>query len=195
MRCRFPFSSRWRSTARYGNPGQPPKRNFRITGSQSLRAGGRDMAAACAITILCGFSFPRYSYLAAAHLPGGRRGGQGMGKGIYPRKITDWLHVALAAAGITFAVGTVVLVVLCLLAHAGNAGVVIRLRGPGVGLSGLVIRWICAESSALGGGRSDRDDSAGRSAVRHEGGRRPRASFGGKIRRYRACPEFRRERR
>ena len=126
-----------------------PERQRRL-----LRAVVGTLAIACAITILCGFSFPRYSYtwlplicLAAGAVVEAWR------RGIYPRNITDWLHVALAATGITFAVGTVVLVVLCLIARAGNPIVLFGSAALGVVLSVLIIRWILQnhQPRAVGG--------------------------------------------
>jgi hypothetical protein len=121
---------------------------------QLLRAVVGTMAAACAITILCGFSFPRYSYswLPLICLAEGAVA-EAWIRGIYPRKITDWLHVGLAAAGITFAVGTIVLVVLCLRAHSGNAIVLFASASLGLILSVSIVRWILQnhQPRAVGG--------------------------------------------
>ncbi len=112
------------------------------------------LAAACVITILCGFSFPRYSYswLPLICLVAGAVVEAWM-RGIYPRKITDWLHVALAAAGIAFMVGIIVLVVLCLIAHEGSPAVLYGSAALGLVLSVLIIGWILRDNQrwAVGG--------------------------------------------
>jgi 4-amino-4-deoxy-L-arabinose transferase-like glycosyltransferase len=121
---------------------------------QLLRAVAGTLAVACGITILCGFSFPRYSYswLPLICLVAGAVVEAWM-RGIYPRKITDWLHVALVAAGIGFAVAMVVLVVLCSKEHTGNAVVLFGSVALGLILNVLIIRWTVQNhlSRAVGG--------------------------------------------
>jgi 4-amino-4-deoxy-L-arabinose transferase-like glycosyltransferase len=110
---------------------------------QLLRALVGTLATACVITVLCGFSFPRYSYswLPLICLVAGAVVEAWM-RGIYPRRVTDWLHVALAAAGIAFTVGIIVLVVLCLIAHEGSRAVLFGSAALGLVLNVLIVRWI-----------------------------------------------------
>jgi hypothetical protein len=115
-----------------------PERQRRL-----LRALMGTLATACVITMLCGFSFPRYSYswLPLICLVAGAVAEAWM-RGIYPRKITDWLHVALVAAGIAFMVGIIVLIVLCMIAHEGRPAVLFGAAALGLVLNILIIRWI-----------------------------------------------------
>jgi len=108
-----------------------------------LRGAVGTLAAACAISILCGFSFPRYSYswLPIICLVSGAVV-QAWIDGIYQRKLTDWLHVMLAGAGVTYAIGIMVLVILCRRAGAGNSIALVGSFGVAAMLCALMIRWI-----------------------------------------------------
>jgi len=117
---------------------------------QLLRALVGTLVAACVITILCGFSFPRYSYswlplicpVAGAVVEAWRRE-------IFPRRITDWLHVALAGVGIAFAVGMLVMAILCGKEHVGNAVLLFGVAALAVILSIAIIRWILRDNRIL----------------------------------------------
>jgi 4-amino-4-deoxy-L-arabinose transferase-like glycosyltransferase len=108
-----------------------------------VRAIVGTLATACIVTMLCGFSFPRYSYswLPLMCLAAGAVVEAWIG-GVYPRKLTDWLHVSLAAVGIAFVVSIIVLVALCWKARVGNEAVLICAAAIGVVLCALIIQWI-----------------------------------------------------
>ncbi len=100
------------------------------------------MAVACVISMLCGFSYPRYSFtwLPLICLVTGAVI-EAWALDIYPRKITDWLHVMLVAAGIGFTGIMVVLTVLCIKEHAGGTAVLFSSVALGLILNVLIIRW------------------------------------------------------
>lgn len=136
------------------NPGTVSEDLFSVRQRQLLRAVVGTLATGCAVSMLCGFSFPRYSYswlplicLAAAAVV------EAWIRGIYPRKITDWLHVALAAVGIAFSIAIGVLVVLCMIAHRGNAITLFGDLALSLVLNVLIIRWILTNQQpwAVGG--------------------------------------------
>jgi 4-amino-4-deoxy-L-arabinose transferase-like glycosyltransferase len=109
---------------------------------QLLRAVVGTLVVACLISMLCGFSYPRYSYawLPLICLVTGAVI-EAWAQGTFPRKITDWLHVALVAAGIGFTGITVVLTVLCIKEHAGGAVLLFSSVALGLILNVLIIRW------------------------------------------------------
>ncbi len=109
---------------------------------QLLRAVVGTLVVACVISMLCGFSYPRYSYtwLPLICLVTGAVI-EAWAQGIYSRKITDWLHVALVAAGIGFTGIMVVLAVLCIKEHAGGAALLFSSVALGLILNVLIIRW------------------------------------------------------
>jgi 4-amino-4-deoxy-L-arabinose transferase-like glycosyltransferase len=124
------------------NAGTIPQEIFSDRQRQLLRAVVGTLVVACVISMLCAFSFPRYSYswLPLSCLVTGAVVAAWV-RGVYPRKITDWLHVALVAAGIGFMGIMIVLVVLCIKEHAGNAAALFGSLALGLILNVLTIRW------------------------------------------------------
>jgi 4-amino-4-deoxy-L-arabinose transferase-like glycosyltransferase len=121
---------------------------------QLVRAVVGTLVVACVISMLCGFSYPRYSYtwLPLICLVAGAVT-EAWVRRIYPRKITDLLHIALVTTGIGFTATMVVLAVLCMKQHAGSPAVLFGFVAAGLILNVLIIRWTLQNhhSWAVGG--------------------------------------------
>lgn len=108
-----------------------------------LRALLGTMVVACAVTMICGLWFPRYSYVWLPLIcPVAGAVAAAWERELYGAKEIDYLNIALACVGIAFTIGMIVMATLCLRGHAGHLAMLWGSVVVAAGLTGLIIRWI-----------------------------------------------------
>jgi 4-amino-4-deoxy-L-arabinose transferase-like glycosyltransferase len=123
-----------------------------IRDREILRALLGTMIVACAVTMVFGMWFPRYSYLWLPLIcPVAGAAAAAWGRGIYSAKMIDWMNIALAFVGIGFTVGIVVMAGLSWRGHMGHWVLLSACTIVAAALTCLVIRWIRQNRMAWAG--------------------------------------------